>query len=591
MSGRIQSLLHASIACLVAGSSSAAVLPGDLDGDGRIGVLDASLMLLLAEIGLFDPSADLDGNGHVDHDDVEILGESYGSSGGDVDVTPPGLFVTLNHIPDDQNDLLVVPPERFHITLEFDSLGHSLIDTSTLSVVASEDIGPYPAGTELGGKFSKTTTSALWPIPTGSDLDRTAFFLDVSVRDFAGNEATQSYGFAVRDFEFGPPMGNLQRVHLDFDQSRMGGPAPDFVLSLREFGLSSATTPTIELQIRDFLVDDIVRRVGQHYGRKADGSPGPDAANVEFSSVAPTESHARLCVGGEASPANMLGGAGLDENNLNEFPDECTFANRGVFPHAIDNLWGGDPTFQGDFAAIMPSLGGTPIGEHPADATVTDPGFKIGQASPEELGRFLAILLAVDSFSRVVSVATAHEVAHTFGLVAHGDAPGGLYGGTIGSQRDHNVTPTGYTPTANYLMNAGPSFTYDEMTARNGQPVPMFRPMNWAYLRDRIAPNADVTGLFPAPELHSVSPNPASFGGSSTLLLTFRGEGFVPTPVIELLPEGSPIPSPVTGVNWVDDETVTGTILSFFVPPGTYDVRFLNGDGHEMIVEDALTIE
>ena len=54
----------------------------------------------------------------VDHRDLGLFGGSFGASGGEVDVTPPSVFLTLNDIPDDMNDLLVVPPEGFQIPKE-----------------------------------------------------------------------------------------------------------------------------------------------------------------------------------------------------------------------------------------------------------------------------------------------------------------------------------------------------------------------------------------------------------------------------------------------------------------------------------------
>ena len=37
-----------------------------------------------------------------------------------LDTTAPTVFITLNDIPDDMNDVVVVPPESFQITLSFD---------------------------------------------------------------------------------------------------------------------------------------------------------------------------------------------------------------------------------------------------------------------------------------------------------------------------------------------------------------------------------------------------------------------------------------------------------------------------------------
>ena len=180
------------------------------------------------------------------------------------------------------NDLLVVPPEGFQITLLLDSAGGSAIDTASLSLVSDQEIGAHAAGLELGPLFQVDPTRAVWEIPAGSDLARTTHNLLASIADAAGNVAEASYGFAVRDFAYGPPLGNLQTIFLDFDQDRSLGPEIDFLEDLRSFGLSSSADPAIESLMRDRLVGEIVARVHPYYGRESEGSPGPDAANVVF---------------------------------------------------------------------------------------------------------------------------------------------------------------------------------------------------------------------------------------------------------------------------------------------------------------------
>jgi hypothetical protein len=575
------------------------VLPGDLNGDGSIDAADEALLVgyYSAEQGdsNFEPAADLTGDGVVDHRDLALFGSGFGTSGGELDVTPPTLLFTLNDIPDDMNDLLVVPPEGFQITLLVDGAGGSAIDTASLSLVSDQDVGGYAAGIELGPLFQVDPTRAAWEIPAGSDLARATHNVVASIADAAGNVAEVSYGFAVRDFAYGPPLGELQTIFLDFDQDRSLGSEIDFLEDLRTFGLSSSADPAIEGLMRDRLVGEIVARVHPYYGRQASGAPGPDAANVVFVGTEPEGTRSRLCVGGESSlGAAYLGASTMDVNNLNESQDECGgSAIFGIFPQAIDNLWAGEAEFQATFDPLMASRGGTPVGEDPLDAVVTAPGFDPASATLEELARWEAIENAVDGFAQTLASVIAHESGHLLGLVAHGPTPAGLYGGTSGGKTDHNVTPSGAHPSENFLMNAGGTFSFDEMTGRNGSPLPVFRPLGWAYLRDRIALNTQVTGLFPAPTLSSVTPNPVSFPqGQQTVVVTLHGTGFLDTPlVVELITEGDPTPNDLLNITFLDSETVTGVANKLLVQPALYDVRLVNADGQEVTLLDGLEVQ
>lgn len=580
-------------------SPAAAVLPGDLDGSGAVDALDEALLQVFYGASLgnpgYDPAADLNGDGTVDHADLGAFGAGFGASGGPVDATPPSLVVSLDDIPDDQNDLLVVPPEGFQITLALDSAGGSAVDVDSLSVTSDQFLGPHAPGVELAPLFSTTPTRAVYEVPPGSDLPLTSHFLTVRISDAAGNEASQVYGFAVRNFAYGPPLENPQIVFLDFGQDRSGGPEVDFVEDLRAFGLSSDAAPAVEATMVGLVSSEIVGRAHGFYGREADGSPGPDAANVFFVGQAPGGTYSRLCVGGaSALGATFLGASSLDQNNLLESQDECgSTPNFGVFPAGLDDIWGNNAEFQATFHPLMTSKGGTPVGEDPLDPVITAPGFDPATAGAAELARYAVVANAVDGFAAAVAAVAAHETGHLLGLTAHGPVPGGLYGGTYGSKADHNVTPQGGTPAVNHLMNAGGSFSFDSITGRNGWLPPMFRPLSWAYLRDRIALNTSVTALYPAPSLSAVSPSVVSFPpGQSSVGITIHGTDFLDAPqTVDLITEGDPTPNPLVGITWVDPQTLTASVNKFLVPPAVYDVHLVNADGQEVTLVDGLVVQ
>jgi len=578
----------------------AQLLSGDLDGDGVVDTSDEVLLRLLYGTETGEPGyaaeGDLDGDGRIDHVDLALFGAAFGTSGGAVDGDPPGLLVTLNDIPDDMNDLLVVPPDGFAITLLLDTTGGSMIDPSSLSVTSSEDIGPHPAGSELAPLFTILESRASLEVPEGSELARTSHYLDVSVRDAAGNESSDLYGFAVRDFPIGRgPLEDLQTLFLDFDRDRslLAGEV-DFLEDLREYGLSSTVEPGLEAQMRDRIVSEIVARVNVLYGIQSNGALVEGSANILFTAAAPLWPHSVLCVGGRsAQGASYLGSSSLDLHNMDETSDECgATAINGVFPNGMQFLWGTSAELHAAFDPLDPGTGGTPVGEHVLDATVLAPGFDPGAASAPAQARFADIENAVDAFSQAVAGLVAHENGHLLGLTAPGAAPAGLYGGETGAKTSHNVTPFGGNPTENYVMNQGGATTFAEMTGRAGNPLPSFRPLNWAYLRNQIALNIQVTELLPPPTLTDVQPNPLSFSGQGqNVTATFTGTNFVDTPLLEFILEGDPTPNEPTGITVVDPQTVTAQLNKFVFLPGVYDVRFINPDGQVAVLDDGLTIE
>jgi hypothetical protein len=543
---------------------------------------------------LYDPAADLIRDAVIDYRDLALFGAAFGASGGDPDATAPSLAVSLNDIPDDMNDLLVVPPDGFQITLLFDSGGGSVIDPQSLSVTSSLSIGPYAAGSELAPLFEATPTRAAWQIPAGSDLARTSHYLTVSIRDAAQNLALDTYGFAVRDFKFGSPMGGgLQTIFLDFTRDRSLTPEIDFLEDLRGYGLSSSADPQLEASVRDRVVSEILARAHPFFDRYPDGSPGADPVNLVFTDIDPgLGQRSRICVGGESAlGASYLGASDLDENNQNKASDDCLFGapNFGVFPQAIDNLWGSDADYHAAFDPLDPDEGGTAVGDDPLDAIVLDPAFDPDGASPEELIRWYLIDNAIDAFSQLLASVITHETGHLLGLVAHGPTPGGLFGGDEGALADHNVSAAGGTPDANFLMNVGGSFSFNEMTGRGDSPLPVFRALNWAYLHDRIAPNPNVTELLPPPEIHSVSPNPAV--PNPQLEVTVHGAHFVSPVSVRFLREGDPTPNLLLSPVLVDSGTITGTITTYTVPPALYDVEVISGDDQSAMLSEGLLVQ
>lgn len=571
----------------------AASHPSDYNGDGVVDAQDETLFRTFfgseSNDPDYEPSADGNGDAAIDALDLGLFGDDYGATGGDVDTTPPSLFVTLNDIPDDMNDLLVVPPSGFIITIDFDPIPGAVIDRSSLSVTNDQPLGIVPAGTELAPLFTVTQTGARWKIPPVTALAPRSHYLSVSVQDHAGNTAAAVYGFAVRDFGFsGPPMASQQLVFLDFDQDRSLGPEPDFIEDLRTFHLSSTAAPQYETQMRSWVITEILERVRPFYALNPDGSAGPDAVDIAFTDTEPGGIRSRLCVGGQSQlGAQYLGSTILDVNNINEAQDECNIgAIFGVFPQALDDLWSADAEFQAVFWPLDPAQGGVPVGEHALDPIVLAPGFYPGAASAPELARWTEIENGVQGFSQAIASATAHETGHLVGLVAFGAAPGGLFGAS-----DHNVVPGGGTPAENYLMNEGGSFTFAELTGRAGESLPTIRALNWAYLHDRIVLDGAVTGLFEPPTIASVDPPVIDLSGGA-VPITVHGDDFMAPPTVRLLEVmGDPTPDEILGEALLDPQTITGSVDPLIVSPALYDVLVINPDGQTAVLPGGLLVQ
>jgi hypothetical protein len=357
--------------------------------------------------------------------------------------------------------------------------------------------------------------------------------------------------------------------------------------------------------MRAMAVGEIVERVGPFYGLELDGTPGPDAVNVAFTDVDPGSPRARICVGGDSNIGGpLLGATFLDVHNFLEDSDDCG-GSSGIFPQAIDNLWSADLDYQAAIHPVDPDEGGVPVGEDPDDAVVLDPGFDPGTATAAQLARLAVIQDAVDAFSQVLATVIAHETGHSFGLVAHGAAPAGLYGGSAGGTTDHNVTTAGGTPAENLLMNRGGSFTFGEMTGRGGFALPVLRPLNWAYLHDRVALNSDVTDLFDAPVIDSIESPPGSgqFGVATfpdpytPVDVAIHGSNFLAPdpPLVTLTIEGDPTPNDVFNLQVLDPglptERIQATLSPFVLGiEGFYDVNVRGSDGQTLTVIDALEV-
>lgn len=491
----------------------------------------------------------------------------------------PSLTVTLNAVPDAQNDVLVVPPGGFTIDIRY--VDPQALVPSTLTLLLGGESIP---ALDLTDQIVASDAEGAVAVAPELGLAPGSYWVAAQADEVAGGTATALLTFAVRNPPpGGGPLGAPQWVQLDVLADPDGDGQPDLFDDLASFGLWPAD-PNLQAATTLWLLDELFTRAQAFYETpNPSGLPGGDAAPVTFS-LAPAASgpYTRICVGGEdPTGGGTVGNLLFDPGNSNPGDVACdTFLPSGVFPREI-HAYSGASVFQSSIAPIMAA----PVGSDPLDTTVLGVGYDPGD--PAQLARFQQIERAVQTLAQAIATVTAHELGHALGLVPRGAPGGGLFGGTAGSQDTHNVEPGGATPTDNWLMNEGPSFGFAELVGQAGHPLPRFRPLNWAYLRGRIVLDAKVTGIFPAPVLDYASPTTISLSGPPVVPYVCHGDNFLATPSIRLV---GPLALQLSSETFVDATEVTALVSVLQLAPGTYDLELTNADGQVAVLPDAVDV-
>jgi hypothetical protein len=151
---------------------------------------------------------------------------------------------------------------------------------------------------------------------------------------------------------------------------------------------------------------------------------------------------------------------------------------------------------------------------------------------------------------------------------------------------NHSVLPGGGDPTENFLMNAGYTFTFAKLAGLSGHPLPFFRPIDYAYLRDRLVIDPAVTLLAYAPIVTSVDPSTINPSGWTQIFV--NGSGFLPTPVIRLI--NPSYTYNLVGEYLLSSSQVRGNVNYLQIPPGVYDIELKNPDGQISVLPQSLTV-
>ncbi len=497
---------------------------------------------------------------------------------------PPTVSITLNAVPDEMNDLLVVPPTGFVINIAYEA-GDLPIDPSRIYLADCLFGWGCWALEQATASLSAGATSAIWQVPEGyTGFAVGSHMLHVLVGDTEENYAYNEIAFAVRDFPDSPPIETGQNIWFDFDFDS----TRDFSSDLEVFGLGSPSAPAASAKIESHVTELLLIFMSfTYHWSNPNGLPAPDPVAVEFFDHDPGEGDVtRICVGGQdPTGGQTIGNILIDPNNANRVSIECgSLPPTGIFPSEL-MAYQSDPAFQETFDSLQPSRGGTPVGEDPADAVVLADGFNYLSGTPEQRERYADIYSAAFRFASVLGTILAHETGHALGLVPPA-APGiGLHGGVLGAAYSHAVTPDGVAPSQNYIMKAGNAFSFAALGGLDGHPWPSFRPLNFAYLRDRAVAYVPVTELLPPPML--LSAEPAVLESSSAQLIV-TGEGFAGVPTLRLANESYSYDA--IGETLVSESVVTGWVIKSQIPSGMYDLEIHNPDGQEATFPNAFLV-
>jgi len=331
-------------------------------------------------------------------------------------------------------------------------------------------------------------------IPESLGLYPGLLSIRATLRDEEDHELVAYRRVRIRRWLGGPPIGSRQIIHFDFTIDRNGDGRPDFELDLEGFGLATSERPELAKIVAARIAERALARVTRAYDAQDDPNrtrlPG-DPVFVRFLLDSdPGPFVTRICVGG-ANTGNpkSVGNVRFDHRNEHKSSKECeNEPTSGLFPAELA-IYEQSALYAEIFGPFLASRGGVALGTQPGDreavvAAGTDPSSGATNASD----RNLASERAIEVLGDVLGTVMAHESAHALGLVPAGRPGVGLFGGALedGDAYAHNLDALGEPPERAWLMNIGRGFTLEDLAGRSEIGELRFRPLNYAYLKDRV---------------------------------------------------------------------------------------------------------
>jgi hypothetical protein len=335
----------------------------------------------------------------------------------------------------------------------------------------------------ITGQLRRDGPVASWIAPESLGLQEGLMSVRAELTDLDGRVLTAQRRVRIRSWLGGPPIGARQIVHFDFAVDRNEDGRPDFESDLERFGLATPEQTALAAEVAQRVAQHALARVLRAYQPTDDpNETGRDADPVQVRFVLETEPSplvTRICVGGaNLDYPESIGNVRFDHRNERKGSTQCGGPPAtGLFPAEL-SIYQTDPLYQEIFGRFLTARGGQPFG--------TDPGDAAALVSPTSSERARALERAIATLGDVLGSVMAHESAHALGLVPPGRPGIGLFGGNNGDAYAHNLDVGGNPPASIWLMNIGHGLDFEQLAGVGVDGELRFRPLNHAYLRDRV---------------------------------------------------------------------------------------------------------
>ena len=419
---------------------------------------------------------------------LALANSNLGTGGTNIDRSGQ-LSIHINGVSQRMARDVFLPTEGWVLQIRYPDLPIAEEREGFVVILRSERTG---ATIEIQDRFRFEGEFATLIVPEQLGLTSGLLSVRASFDDEAGKRFEASRRIRIRSPLGLLPIGFRQVIHFDFRVDHDGDGRPDFWNDLELFGLASTRHPDLARSVAAQIEERALLRVEAAYDPGHD--PNLTGRTRDFATVRfrpdsnPGSLITRICVGGrDPTERDRVGHVRLDFRNEDKTSLECSRnPAAGLFPAALDTHR--DSTlFREVLDPFLPDRGGRPIGEHPDDSLERLVAlFEAGRDGQTSSARETKIIRAIEVLGTVLGSIMAHEAGHALGLVAEGRPSVGLFGGSDGASFAHNIDSHGEEPTSNWLMNSGGSLGFEELAGEGKTGPLIFRPLNFAYLRDRV---------------------------------------------------------------------------------------------------------